>query len=326
MPKQPWTFASNPFERATLGSYARALQIGNYTYAVLKIQSTTDPELGMIFSKFEPFFEEYREAFTAYNVQIGVKTSRTFSLKQELAKGAKLLNGWIHDDLRDADIFPKTPNYAALLPDNLKTFNYGKQLIRINNFKVLALEITKLNETLNLPVLAALQLKVAAYAENLSELYKRQRGSKGTKNGNSLALNEKRKMLCKKLLSAAGRLLAHFEDNSARIENYFLLHLIRKHTQKTFHGHSKPGETKLIAKRKLNPTATIVLLNGGAEPLHFWLAPNKLDNSVPYDAFELPANKSLEVTAIQLGNAENNRFLMVHNPGKVLVGAWEVDL
>jgi len=313
---KPWTHLVNPFLVATEKSYLKALNISTFhdsaLYAVQN-ESFFTP----LYNYFHPLHLANQAAYSNWVAQKGMQTGDTLNLTQllKLLLSTKI-GQW---DIAIQVVHPKnTSAYQALLHQNRKPFQTGKQAERISAVQSLGLALT--GDT----ALASVKNDVDAFYQLLDTANTSQKSSKTTTNTQSDAVESARVDMCTAMYSNLGAMIQKFASNPDSLANYFDLHSIRNAEHVNFSGHIKPLHIHSVCKHTFAPTDSIEVNNTGAVALNLYLAHTKDAVAGSQIASVAPgADQIVPVTS--LGNLENN-YLIISNADANIVGEWEVTL
>lgn len=313
MATQAWRYQANVFLNATTGSYIRASIIGTYTDAALHANAA----LSELYEFYHPIADHYNQQYAIWRMQAGAQSGKTLGLKDLLAEATGRINDW---EYRVRGHFQKgTPEFKAIFPNGHVIYQQGAQQSRIEAFEALALSLQEAH-------LTELQEEVTAYHAALVAANDDQKGAIGQTGQKSEDLEAARIDLCDALFYVLGGLMQHFYRTPEALGNYFKLSLIQRRPQKSFTGHTAPGAVSFVVQRSLGAGQEINLLNGGLEPLVFFLATRADAPHPPAGVgFSLEPGTERSVAAAQLGPVTTAHYLCVYNPNTA-EGAWEVDI
>lgn len=313
--KKTWLYLGNQFDRATKGSFERALTISTYTDAAL----AADPARATEYTFYHPIHLAFVAAYNAWKSGSGSQKGATETLRI-LLKGIKQqLDGW---DFEIQKVATKgSAAYLAIFPNGRKPFMQGKQATRIAALGTLSVDLGKMT-----PV-PPVKDTVDEYLTDLIAVNATQKGKISTKDTLSDAVEAARVNVCQGLYYVLGKLMmVHYKDPEP-IAAYFDVELIRRDKQKIFTGTILQTTHHSIVKRGLKLDEQVSIRNTGLVPLTFYLA-NTKDGGIPegVTGVTLLPSETTHVPASSLGHPATDKFLSVYNASDIIEGEWEVEI
>lgn len=310
--QRSWPYGTNPILKATENSCERLVTISTYT------DSSIAEPFPDLYSYLHPEHVAFITAYSDWTAQNATQKGDTATLSALLKQLPAAVYGW-HAAIEA--VYPKgTPAYLKLFPNGRSPFSRGKQEIRMNRVSALSTNLT------GIASLATVKTEVDAFYTNLIATNAMQKAQKNETHTKSARLEELRVNLCQALFYVYAGLAQEFNDEPERIEQYFLIDLIRRKAQKVFKGHLSGGALKVVVKRTLKPATIITLKNTGAVDVQYYMAATKA-GALPIGTtpVSVPAGLAKDVPVSDLGSAEN-KFLTVKNTAELIAADWEVNI
>lgn len=292
-------------------AYIKATIISAYTQAALTEQQS-QPGIPPLLNLYGPLDSALTQAYTAWKSQSGAEKGETQSLKTLLDNLSRTeIDDW---DFAVQQVHRKgTAAYTQIFPEGRAPFQTGKQEDRI-------LAVGALLDTLQQESgLDDLRTQVGAFSTQLTETNTAQKGAQNDTGLHSDAVAAAAAACGRGLFFVYGGLVQKYYTQPQLIENYFDVALIRDREQRAFTGAVPAGGTKAIAKRTLEATAQLRMVNAGPTPLRFFLAPEKA--ITPATGVTILPGEDQTVPASQLGSGP---YLGVVNEGTEGEGHFEL--
>ncbi|MEI8203843.1 MAG: hypothetical protein WCH34_12555 [Bacteroidota bacterium] len=305
--KSDWSYLVNPILNATKGNYAKALRISIYHYSALYARRNI-PFFLALYNLYSPLHLTYVNAYEEWMAEVNMKEGNTLRLKQLLVLlRSNKIKAW---DISIQNIYDNTTKkYKSLLPNKRKPFQKGKQLLRIEEVKILSKSIG------NDALLAEVKADIDLTYEQLKAAASAQKSSKTNTFSKKKALETARVAMCTMQYANLGALIQQMPSKPRQIAAYFDLKAIRKHHQVLVKGHVKPLVAKFIRKHTFGIRDQIKISNIGKNELQFYLAQFK-GNKPPTPCLNVAPGTIFVGLASILGDL-SNKILMLHNPHDV---------
>ncbi len=321
-----WTITSNPFLAAARGSYINTKKMSNSYMAKLKVNDA-DPDIALIETSFEPFDTALDEIYAKYTAQKGAQNGAGTAFAQKLGEMTDKLTLW---DSRACLIYPPdtaSGPYKALFPNGHSRFQTGSQDSKITAVNVLIETLDKAiaADAANAPALTALKASVSSYYIDLIKAFDDKNNAQSITGIYSDACAKAATAVCEQMYFGLAQLIMKFYKTPEKLGNYFDETVIKTHKQTSFKRSPKPGLKYTIAERTLTADSEIRIKNTGPMLLRFYLAKVK-DAAIGNVFLEVPAGTDSIFTSSQLGDAENNHFIMVTNPDELQTGSFVIKL
>jgi hypothetical protein len=316
--KHTWIYFQNPFFNCTRKNYKKAVKISSYTDARL-LTKIGDPFYAALYATYHPLHLSLVSAYNIWKAQGGTQKGDTVSLLKllgELSPGKSGLWSRAVQLLHPLG----TSIYIAIFPKNMKSFNSGTKLERINAVAQLEISLTGkvgLETTLD---------DVTTFSGKLITADTTQSGSVGTTTTASEDVEKARITAMVMLYSILGQCIGHLAETPKLITVLFNLNVIRNTLQTIFTGAIKIGAFETFAQRTLAEDDTIDFTNDGDSLLGMYMAENPDEGPTGYTVINILSRKTDTIPVSSfIGNTTNN-FLCVVNLSDTLAGHYNVNV
>ncbi len=135
MAEMIWRFLINTFEVQTEGSNVKMLSLATDTHAKLN-NETADPDINVIFTAFDPFYDAYRQICINYDLAAGDYEGETLAFETIMDSIPTEIRKW-ESGVRSVYV-EDSPEERAIFPDKRTPFLQGTYEDRISAVGTLA--------------------------------------------------------------------------------------------------------------------------------------------------------------------------------------------
>ena len=307
MANDTWSYLLNPHEIVTRNNFKKA-DILIVDHDDKLFAGIGDPKIAAIYNRFHPFRVAFETLFTQWNSAKAGHSGSTRAVKILLKQlsGTKI-KAW---DIVIQKEYPNdTSTYKGILPKRLGPFQTGSTDMRIQALESL---IGNIGEDAKLRDVKA---EIITFTGQLKGARTLQQGKEQVTPDLSSQLERQRVLSTTEMHRNMGSLLELYADNTARIESFFQVSLIRKRSK------AKQTEPESIAV-SVEPLQTVKvdvvfgdtsrfwMFNYGEVPVTVFVSGE--DPLQPPAPFILEAGAEIEKDASELGLA-GSRFFYVKN-------------
>jgi hypothetical protein len=317
MNTQPWSFATNPFLKATDGSYANTQRISHFHLAALFNAKTNDVYFAPFYTTYKLKSDAFDLVYTNFLAQGNTQQGSVESVTALLGEGTAKINRW--DALIQAVYAIGSAPYLILFPNGHNPFTHGTQESRINTVKTLS---TNIGTDAALSIVKA---EVDTYYANLMDAFTNKSNNKYKTGVHSDSCDIARIDLCEQQFMNLGSFISKFYQTPDAVATFFDLMNIRSSSQTDFTRLVKPISVFTIVKRTLAVTDQIRINNTGPATLRFY-AGNAKDTAIGNSFIEVTPGANHTYAASVLGDVINNHFITVYNVDAIQTGSFVLDL
>lgn len=219
MANETWSYLIDTFEVNTRNSHKKGMSLAVDHKAKLEASGSTDPEVSLWHTEFEPILGAYVRIDSQYNQTFGTRKGKTNAFEeamQQLNTEIKIWEGPIRAK------FPEdSPVEIEIFPNKRQPFQTGTYEGRIQAVRTLS---EKLKEY---PDLATVQLQVELFYNNLLASRESEQNYEGAQAQLSVLREEQRVVVMKAMYGNLGRAMYKYRSNPDMVTTFFDLGLLR---------------------------------------------------------------------------------------------------
>lgn len=219
MANRDWIYVNNTFLVNTKNTYRKANKLFTDTYAKLTNESA-DPDIAVMVAEYEPVYQSFVTNYTNWGTIKGTYHGKTASLEELLVTNMPLqIRRW--EGAVRAIFTEDSPTEKEIFPNKRTPFLSGYYDDRISAVKSLA------DKLLEYPALAATQLLVESYYNQLESTRLLQQQKEGSVAGMSILIENQRIIVCHVLYGILGLLMHKYKTDPNDLIRFFDLELLR---------------------------------------------------------------------------------------------------
>lgn len=219
MANRDWIYVNNTFLVNTKNTYRKANKLFTDTYAKLTNESA-DPDIAVMVAEYEPVFESFVNNYANWKTAKGTYHGKTVNVEDLLGQQLTLnLKKW--EGAVRAVFTEDTPTEIEIFPNKRTPFLQGTYDDRIIVMKALA------DKLLDYPALAATQLVVESYYNQVKSSRLLQQQKEGLVAGLSILIENQRIIVCQVLYGILGLLMHKYKTDPNDLIRFFDLELLR---------------------------------------------------------------------------------------------------
>ncbi len=220
MPPREWIYVNNTFLVNTKNTYRRANKLFADTYAKLT-NEVADPDIALMVAEYEPVFESFVNNYANWKTAKGTYHGKTVNVEDLLGEQLKVnLRRW-EGNIR-AVFNEDTPTEIEIFPNKRTPFLQGTYEDRIIAMKALS------DKLLEYPALAATQLLVESYYNQVKSSRLLQQQKEGSVGALSILIENQRIIVCHVLYGILGLLMHKYKTDPNDLVRFFDLELLRR--------------------------------------------------------------------------------------------------
>lgn len=241
MKRPNWNILGNMFEVKTRRSFKKAFLFSQRHYNKLYALSD-DPYVADVFSTFQPVFDSFHNAFTQWNVLLGLHKGAVQDLNETLLTINPKLKQW------EGKIFSHysegTEQAEAIFPRKRTPFYKGNYIVRTQAVAVLALALQ------NYPALAAVRVDVESFYALLDGKLQKRLEMRGAVKQQSTTLEQQRKIICTEMNGNLGLLMYHYRERPRMLKVLFDMGVIKNKVRRKKREKKKENTLKTLPSKK----------------------------------------------------------------------------
>jgi len=219
MPPRNWIFSTNTFLSNTNGTYRKALRLFTDTHAKL-FEEVADADIAVMHAELDPVFQSFVTTYNSWGAVKGTYHGKTVGLEEILIQNMpREVRKW--EGAVRAVFVEDSPTEVEIFPNKRNPFLSGTYEDRISAVGALA------SKLLDYPALAATQLVVQSFYNQLEATRLLQQQKEGAVKALSVILENQRIIVCQVMFGILGLLIHKYKTDPNDLIRFFDLELLR---------------------------------------------------------------------------------------------------